>query len=33
MREWNAILALDPNHPQALNYKQRTQKCLDALEE
>lgn len=33
MREWNAILALDPNHPQALNYKQRTQKMLDALQE
>ncbi|MDY0092425.1 MAG: hypothetical protein RBT80_06970 [Candidatus Vecturithrix sp.] len=33
MREWDAILALDPNHPQALNYKQRTQKCLDALVE
>ncbi|GAK57765.1 flp pilus assembly protein TadD [Candidatus Vecturithrix granuli] len=33
MREWNAILALDPNHPQALNNKERTQKMLDALQE
>ena len=33
MREWNAILALDPNHQEALHYKQRTQKYLDALKD
>ena len=31
MREWNAVLELDPNHAEALANKERTQKMLDAL--
>lgn len=31
MREWNAVLDLDSNHSEALDYKARTQKMLDAL--
>jgi len=31
MAEWNKVLALDPKHVKALDYKQRTQAQLDAL--
>lgn len=33
MREWNAVLELDPNNAEALANKERTQKMLDALGE
>lgn len=32
LKEWEAVLALDPNHAQALEYKERTQKQLDAFQ-
>ena len=31
MKEWDHVLALDPKHAKALEYKQRTQAQLDAL--
>jgi tetratricopeptide (TPR) repeat protein len=31
MEEWNAVLGLDPNNKEAIDYKERTQKQLDAL--
>jgi Flp pilus assembly protein TadD len=31
LREWNAVLELDPKHSEALDYKARTQKMLEAL--
>ena len=32
LKEWEAVLALDPTNTKALEYKQRTQKKLDALQ-
>jgi tetratricopeptide (TPR) repeat protein len=31
MEEWDAVLSLDPDHTKALEYKERTQKQLDAF--
>jgi tetratricopeptide (TPR) repeat protein len=31
MEEWDAVLSLDPDHAKALEYKDRTQKQLDAF--
>ena len=32
MKEWDKALALDPKHAKALEYKQRTQAQIDALQ-